>query len=214
MPGGHPSDITTIVAHDEDGNPITVADRIVNGLRAGAYFEQCCAAAGIHRETAYGWLRIAGRVRIRHAKGHADLTSHEQACLAFSDAVDEAEAQWELSALATLERLGRGGIEEQVVTVKVNADGSTETSTRSSRTLPVAQVLEWRLERKIPERYGRRVEVTGKDGEPLLGHDERVENITETFRAYLQGVDDGKATEPKPRRVRKPRARKPVTPGS
>lgn len=225
MPGGRPSNITTVVAHDPNtGADITVADRIVNGLRAGAYFEQCAAAAGVHKETAYGWLRIAGQARIR-AKGAGldsiDLTDHEQACVAFSDSVAEAEAGWELGALATLERLGRGDIEQTTVIVEADAQGIVlKRSTRTTRTLPDARVLLWRLERKHRDRYGRPADLERNPPGETLTHDERVDNVASTFTSYLQGVADAEAAaaaEAKPgpaakvTRPRKARARKPPT---
>jgi hypothetical protein len=208
-PSGRLSDIDTIVGRTEDG-PVTVADRIVNGLRAGAYFEQAVAAAGVAKDTAYGWLRIAGKVRIR-ARGSLDtieLTHHETNCLRFSDAVAEAEASWEVGALALLEQLARGGIEQLREVVKVDANGTVlERTTTREHTLPSAQVLEWRLERKIPERYGRRVEIGLDAGGPVLSEEERADALVDVFSAYLQGVEDAKAVKvTKPRRKRQAQA--------
>lgn len=209
---GRPSPITQVVGYREGtGEPITVADRITNALRAGSYFEQAASAAGVTKETGYEWLRVAGRARIR-ARGQdvnsIELTDHERDCLAFSDSVAEAESSWEIGALAQLERLARGGIPVEKTVTKVDARGNVlETTTTVEETLPSAQVLEWRLERKIPERYGRRIEVTGRDGEPLLGTGERQEALVETFAAYLQGVEDERATaEQRKRAARSKRA--------
>src|SRR5437660_1070835 len=100
MPTGRPSLIDAIVGCDDEGSEFTVADRIVAGLRAGNYFEQATAAAGIHKETAYGWLRVAAQTRIR-AKGRTledlQLCDHERRCVEFSDAVVRAAARWEAS---------------------------------------------------------------------------------------------------------------------
>lgn len=205
------SNIATIVGRTELGDPITVGDRIINALRAGAYFEQACAAAGVGKETAYGWLRLAGQVRIRTA-GDPDLarlTDHERQCFRFSDAVLEAEGQWEIGALATLEQLARGGIEQLKTVVKVDVTGNVlETTRETKHTLPSAAVLMWRLERKHPERYGRRPEGDSGSGERSLSIDDRAVALVETFSAYLQGREDAKAEQvkiTKPRRKRRAR---------
>lgn len=198
---GRPSDIDKIIGHRDDGTPITVADKIVGGLRVGAYFETAIAAAGVGKETAYGWLRTAGRLRIK-SRGDLttlDLTDHEQACVRFSDAVAEADAEWELRILGDLERLGRGDIEIGHTTTETDAEGNvTKIVTRTERTLPDTRVLLWRLERRFPDRYGRRVEVTGKDGTPLLSIDDRAETILENLKAN----QEAKAAA-KPKAVRK-----------
>lgn len=208
---GRPSDINKTIGYRTDGSPITVADSITNALRAGSYFEQATANAGISKETAYEWLRVAGRARIR-ARGDLDqieLTDHERDCLRFSDSVDEAQSSWEIGALATLEQLARGGIEVVKKVTKTDHQGNElEVTTTVEHTLPSAQVLEWRLERKYPDRYGRRVEVTGRDGEPLLGAADRQEALVETFDAYLRGVADATAAAgTRARRKRKPATR-------
>lgn len=193
---GRPSNLTTVIGYTEEGDPITVGNRIVNALRAGAYFEQACSAAAVHKETAYGWLRIAGKARIR-ARGDLDsiddtLTDHERACLTFSDSVAEAESSWEVGALALLERLARGGIAQVKTVVKVDTKGKVlETTTTTEHSLPSAQVLEWRLERRFPQRYGRRISI--EDDRESMSEEEREEAVLDVFDAYLQGVTDEQA---------------------
>lgn len=188
MPGGRPSPIDSTIG-DENGVPITVADRIVRGLRLGNYFEQAAAAAGVHRETAYGWLRVAGKARIR-ARGRSiddlALTDHERRCVEFSDAVAAAEAQWEVGTLARLEQLGRGGLTRTHETIRYDADGNLIDRTVRTETLPPnAQVLEWRLTRRFPERYGQRVERL--DGASLT-EEEHAAALVDSLDAYLEGV--------------------------
>lgn len=206
---GRPSVIDQILRYRNDGTPITVADQIVNALRAGSYFETACASAGIHKETAYGWLRTAARLRLR-ARGvplekvkDPKPTAFELRCVRFSDAVAEAESSWEVGALATLEQLARGGTEVVIETKKTNPEGVTlETTTRTETLGPNPQVIEWRLERRFPARYGRRVEVSGPDGGPMvLSTEDRAEALAETLTTYLQGVADAR-----PRRRRTPAA--------
>lgn len=206
MPGGRPSLIDKIIGYTDDKppKPITVADVIVSALRAGSYFEPACNAAGITSETGWSWRRTAGQIKIR-AGGEPITTLNppptpfELRCVAFADAVAEGESAWEVNALATLERCARGGLPMGRTVEKRDAQGNlTEMVTTTEFSLPDVRVLMWRLERRFPKRYGRRVEVTGEDGGPLvMSVDERTEQLASTLEAYLQGQADAK---PKRRR--------------
>lgn len=221
-----PALLRAVIGRNADtGEPITVHDRIVNALRAGAYFEQACAFAGIHRDTAYGYLSIAGRIRLRTI-GEPDvegLSDHERDCLAFSDAVGEADAQWEVNALLTLERLGRGGIPQIKTVVKrgastTNDEGVTvegpvlEVTTTTEASLPHAQVLMWRLERRFPSRYRRPGEQDADRGDTPdgLSLENRQEGLVGNLEAYLQGQADEAAAAAAPAKVTKPRRKRRV----
>ena len=74
---------------------------------------------------------------------------------------------------------------------------------KQEATRPNVAVILWRLERTMPHKYGRRVEVTGRDGEPLMQHSDRVEQLVETFRAFKAGQDEERAAKAvTPRRKR------------
>lgn len=199
---GRPSPIDTIIGHHPDtGEPITVADRIVNALQVGTYFEHATAGAGIRKETAYEWLRVAGRLRLR-ARGapitnlDPKPTGHELRCLAFSDAVDEAMGVLAIASMTLVERLARGGIPQVTVTEKVDAAGVLiERTTRTEHTLPSERALLWRLERRFPALYGNRVEVTAHvDGVVVQSVEERADELAGALDVYLQGVEAGKVT--------------------
>ena len=182
-----PSSIHAVLGHRADGTAITVADRIVTALGAGSYFEQACACAGVHRETAYEWLRVAARLRIR-ARDEETRSDRERWCVELSDAVERAEAQWELSTVTSLDTLGGGGVLHTVETVKTDADRTLiEKTVRSSRALPDARVLMWRLERRFPEQYGRRIEPHPPTAEHVLSLDERASALLESAKAFEAG---------------------------
>ena len=173
-PRGQPSSIDQTVGTRTDGTPITAFDRIIHAISIGSYFEQACAAAGIHKDTAYAWLTTGARTHAARARAIDKAlpapkeTKHEQRCAQFSDAILRAEAEWELSSLATLETLARGGTQIETVTVKT--DGANRVVDRTVKTetlLPSAQVIEWRLSRRFPARYSHHVEVTGADQGPI-----------------------------------------------
>lgn len=170
---GRPSKINK-PATTTNGQLTTTADAIVDRLRAGAYFEHACASVGVHKDTAYGWLKTAAQTRTAILEGtttRTKLTAHQQRCLSFSDAVDEAQAAWVVRQEAELERIARGGHTIQVITEKVDGRGKViERTTRTEVTAPDPRVIQWRLERKHPDLYGRRtvnVNLGGQEGNPV-----------------------------------------------
>ena len=160
---------------NEDGttSTLTVAEVIVEAITAGAYFEHATAAAGVTTSTGYDWLKRGARAATAIAKGdttRSKLGAMDRRCLEFSEAVERAEAQWAVGANIVLERLARGGIEQRTVTEKRDNNGAlVERTTKTEATLPAAQVLEWRLERRFPDQYGRRqaIQHSGPGGGPI-----------------------------------------------
>lgn len=208
---GHPSAIDVIVGQDDDGNPITVAERIVEAIRVGSYIEPAAKRAGVPKQTVYEWLHVAGKLRLA-ARGQPIpaqyLTEHELACLRLADAVDRAESEFEIGALGLLQRLARGGIEVKTTTTKTFADGSSETTTKIEHTLPNIAALTWRLARRFPDRYHAHLQVSG-EVEVTLTDDERTAELVDTLDAYLQGVADA---ETPTKQAPKPSARRGPSP--
>lgn len=176
---------------------VTVADQIVQSITAGNYFEQSCAAAGVGKSTGYRWLRegalAARRLEAGGTAKKAKLTANDLACMEFWHAVVEAEAMWEVAAVTTLEQLGRGGLTHVTETERRDPQGKLIDRTTKTETLaPDVRVLLWRLERKFPERYGKRVEVTTSVPDPLT-RDDRAEAIADQIESYMKGREDAAA---------------------
>lgn len=164
------SPIDDVIAQREDGTDITVFDRIVGAIRTGAFFEHAVASAGVPKQTVYGWLRMAGQLRIQHAGDftEAHLSPHQARCVAFSDALDHAAAAWAIDSNTTLERVGRGGLPQEVETLEYDAKGElTKRTVRKTVTLPEAKVIENRLKARFPHLYAERIEVSGPGGGPI-----------------------------------------------
>lgn len=205
MAGGRPSKIDQVVAQT-GGRNVTAGERIVEIVSIGGYFEEACAAAGVTRETGYEWLRRGADAHARQARNPSvRLTAHEVRCMEFSDAKARGEAEWEAQALASLEQAARGGRKLTTTTTKSRAVGDgqvvVETTTRVEEQAPDVRVTMWRLERRFPDRYARRLEVTGQDGAPLLTLDERAASLAEHAAEYAENVtpiDQGKRTRKAP----------------
>ena len=203
MPGGRPPKLHAIARVRPDGTRVTVADSIVQALELGDYVESAAAAAGVAKRTVYGWLETGAR--LTHAQEaardrHLPIptgTRHERDCQAFSHAVARATEAWHLRALATLEDLGRGGREVRTVTTRRNAAGDVVEEVERVETLPPSpQVLEWRLTRRFPERYGQRIDVGVSAVDPVeLGVQARAASLIDNVAAYLAGQADATADD-------------------
>lgn len=146
-----------------------LAEQIAQHIRAGAYAETAAAAAGIHKETFYAWLRDGAREKRRIAedkpiptRNGKRISKAEQErltmCAAFSDAINEAIAAAELTDIAIIGRAARG--------VPQTDENGNQTGWLVT---PQWQAAAWRLERKNPRRWGRtdKHEISGRDGEPV-----------------------------------------------
>lgn len=169
---GRPTKLDQVLRTTEGGQQITVGDQVLNAIRAGNYMEAAAVSAGIDKTTLYDWLKQGARLSTDVEQGRIKTPragSRDRQLIEFSHAVAQAEAEWEVSANATLERLGRDRvITETRVTTEAGQDGQPATT----KTVTVTKVAEadsatirWRLERRYPDRYNRsRIEVTGADG--------------------------------------------------
>lgn len=192
MPGGRPSKINTVVLTrtTDDGTTIevTAGERIVQALRMGNYVETAAALAGVDKATVYEWLKVGAQATDKHQRqgiALAKLTTHERRCMEFSHAVAEAQALSEADDVATTAELAQGGRQHTTTTTKRDAEGKVlEHTTRVETLQPNPAVLTWRLERRFPERWGRRrIEVSGPDGE-AIPIEARVVGIVAAARAF------------------------------
>lgn len=184
--GGRPSAMDRVVA-DYQGRLVTVEQRILAAVRQGCYLEEAVALAGIHKDTAYGWLKLAAAAKYR-AAGHpvdeTDLTDHERRCIDFSDALERARGEYITETLLTIERIGRGGQVQKRTTTKRDGNGEVlETVTVEQELAPNWAALAWRLEKAFPARYGVRVDIAGLSGEELTD-DERARALGDALRAH------------------------------
>lgn len=119
-----------------------IQNKIVTAIRAGNYIETAAAYAGISKSTLYDWLRRGEREKQRVEKNpRYRIRKSEKPYVEFSDAVEKALAEAEIRDVAIIAKAA----EEHW------------------------QAAAWRLERKFPERWGRkdRHEITGRDGGPI-----------------------------------------------
>lgn len=119
-----------------------IQNKIVTAIRAGNYIETAAAYAGISKNTLYDWLKRGAREKERLERNpRARIKKSEAPYVEFSDAVEKAMAEAEIRDVAIIAKAA----EENW------------------------QAAAWRLERKYPERWGRRekIEHVGKDDGPI-----------------------------------------------
>lgn len=150
-----------------------VSDAIVSAIRAGCYVETAAAHAGVSRRVVYKWLK-RGRDEIdrRHrydednegrkrktayareqAKLHRQKVKSEQAYVDFVLTMEKALADAELANLMIIHKAASGGVVLRRTT-NHKPDGTKEVNETLSR--PEWTAAAWRLERRAPERWGRR----------------------------------------------------------
>jgi transposase len=119
-----------------------IQDKICDAIRAGNYIETASAYAGVSKDSLYRWLKRGAREKQRLEKdSKAKVDKKEALFVRFSDAIEKALADAEVRDVALIGKAA----EDQW------------------------QAAAWRLERKFPNRWGRRValEHSGKEGSPI-----------------------------------------------
>lgn len=150
---GKRPDATTLGKIDNRGqaSKLTreVHDLIVSNVAMGAPVEVAASVAGVSHVSFYNWINRGREVEGREAQALIDeqevpsRSEHDDACVIFFKSVLKARAQWEALTLGKIQAAG---------------DKSWQANA-------------WLLERKYPERYGRKdrqsIELSGQGGGPI-----------------------------------------------
>lgn len=143
-------------------------DEIVKVIRAGNYIETAAAYVGLSKNTIYDWMKRGAREKQRIAlEPRKKPSKKELPYLEFSDAIQKALAHSEVRDVAII---GKAAEENW-------------------------QAAAWRLERKFPDRWGRKdktqIEHSGKDGGPIeTSHTEKLDlsSLTDKELADLENI--------------------------
>lgn len=175
-------------------------DRVVEAIQAGASQDVAARHGGIVPSTHYEWLR---RGREAHEQARTTGRAIPKASLAvaeYSERIDHAVAEWELSQLSTILEAGVGRTYVTVRTVErqeLTKDGTVVTLTTTTTEegekadwKALAALLRWRN----PRVYGDRIDVTGR-----LSPEQQADLITRTIEGVLDEL--GVATTPQVGRV-------------
>lgn len=204
MAVGRPSKLTQVARRRDDGTEVTYGDDFVQRIRLGLPHDQAAAATGIDRKTVLRWRQAGGRA-LHKLDNNQLITAREQDLVTFCLNLERAEAEAEQSRLAIIEAAAQGGQEvterhsefernDQGVMVLVKERVVVKTLR------PEWTAAAWWLERRLPQRYARRVEHTGPEGGPIPIED-RARGLADALRDFQLGADAARGVgdeEPEP----------------
>lgn len=126
------------------GRPIKLTKelekKITDVIRAGNYIETAAAFAGIHKSTLYDWLKRGEREKQRVHGTNRKISNKEQPFVDFSDAVEKALAEAEIRDV-----------------MRISEASKTDWKAAA-----------WRLERKFPDKWGRKtIHLVNKEEQTL-----------------------------------------------
>lgn len=222
MPGrqsptrGRPLELNRVVRYREvqgEQVPVTAGEQVIERRGLGLDDQAAADSAGINRTTLHHWRLGGARARAIEAQGLRELTPDEQDLRDFVNGLERAEAEWEASRLAIIQRAAQGGyqvsrtVEKWVAPTPGAAPVLVERVVTTTTARPEWQAAAWQLERLRRDKYARRWEVTGADGAPLIPEQDQARNLADSLRAY-QAEQAKKA--PATPRAHRPRTRTPT----
>lgn len=181
-----------------DGTIVTIGEAIVTAVGYGQDFTAAAKGAGISTATLHNWRVTGAKARTQQLKGQK-VTPNDARLVGFLDALEKAEADAELERLAIIHRASQPHQVVKVVErVAIDETGKettvervTTTESRPGLWTPAA----WWLERRIPSKYAKRLELTGADGQELLPAD-RARSLADSLVEFqTAAVESGEAAE-------------------
>jgi hypothetical protein len=177
-----------------DGSLVGAGELVVEGVALGLDYQSACDSAGVSRSALRDWRLRGGRLRALEVQGLLGSPSeYERALIDFVSALEWAEAEAEERRLRVIERAAEGGGEVRRVSRRFDSEGVEVESTVVVEELkPEWQAAAWFLERRLPHRYAKRLELSGVGGEPLVGSVEKAEGLAESLRAFRAELEAGR----------------------
>lgn len=139
---------------------------VTSAIKAGNYMEVAAAYAGISKDTFFRWMKRGAREKRRVLNDkRLKIRQSELPYVLFSEGVRKALADAEVRDVSMIAKAASGGqvyTEEKIV---YDASGRiVEKQVVTKKTAPQWQAAAWRLERKYPKKWGRRVAIRKDEG--------------------------------------------------
>lgn len=197
-----------------DGTIVTIAEAIITAVSLGQDFTAASKGAGISSVTLHSWRLTGARARTQQIKG-LKITDNDRRLIEFLNALEKAEAEAELERLAIIHRASQPHqvvkIVEKVDPTQTGPDGqpkvlerTTTTETRPGLWTPAA----WWLERRIPSKYARRLELTGADGAQLIPPADRARSLAESLVEFQNATAESGEADDAAEQVRASRVKR------
>lgn len=171
------------------GERLTRSQVVLRGLQLGLDVLDACTAAGIDKVTYLNWKKAGAQAHAKAARGER-LSRAERDYADFLTACESAMVEFEEICLGVIHQAGDGGrkIKETRTVTRRDRRGQqvTEIVETEKTLLPQWQAKAWLLERRRPEKYRRRVEVTGADGKDLIPPKERADSLADSLEEMLK----------------------------
>lgn len=153
--------LTGIVPSDQTpGRSVTVADFIIEQLKAGVDPANAAGTAGVTTAEMQGWIRegVLGFVRLN--AGEAWLTTftpYQQDCALFADRALRARSTHISFLSIVAEQAARGTLKPKTTVRTRTVNGQVVERVETVETsMPDPDMLRWKLERLEPQVYGQR----------------------------------------------------------
>jgi hypothetical protein len=187
---------------------------IVDALSVGCYLNESLMLASIDTRTFRRWMARGAAEVARREKAERDtvfdsknstprkkitpqlkkkmeasakMAAREAMFVEFRRAVEQAIARAESSMLGIITRAAAGGaVIETTTMTRTKDDGTTETQVIEKRARPEWTAAAWRLERRHPARWGRRLELIAPPELPVEGDEADRRAPIDTLRQRIE----------------------------
>ena len=196
---GRPSKITQEVTPGS-----THADVLIEKITMGLHQRAACDLAGINKSTLHRWTLEGSRLTALATQDKLPKPTKEQLALVdFSDRLSKAYAEAEANRLAIIDRIAQGGVKTERTVVKYATkivDGEptrveVERVVHTDTLRPEWTAAAWYLERTHPDKYGKRIELTGAEGSALVPPAQQAKALGESLAEFQAGVEAGRQVE-------------------
>lgn len=195
---GRPPTLNQVARVRPGGERLTRAQVVVLGLQIGLDVIDACTAAGIDKATYLNWKKAGAAAHAKLGRGEK-LSAKERSYADFLTDMETAMVEFEEICLGVIHGAGDGGrkfTETKTVTRRTKrGEQVVEMTTTEKIAMPQWQAKAWLLERRRPEKYRRRVELTGAEGRDLIPPERRADDLAKAFEDHLAAEDASKAAE-------------------
>ena len=138
-------------------------EEIAHRVATGEHQEQAALAVGVAKSTYWSWKSKGEEARVGRDNG-VPVPPEKAIYVEFVETVEEARSLAESRMVQAVQRAALGG---EVASIREWEDSDGTVHREATFTRPNVAAMTWWLERAFPQRYARRIEVSGPEGEAI-----------------------------------------------